>query len=373
VPTLFVTCCISSAWIAAAQIAASQTPNDEQAAATAGIEDFRMVLSVGEGSNPNGPAPAPALAPKQNASTASAPAPAPYEPVSISLASEASAAAHMTKEGTEGYSARLLWRQSKSIPWRFGGAAAAITATGVANWNWGSSPFRFQSEGWFGKDTHNLGMDKLGHAWSSYVLTEFFTDGIDESHGDPVTKSYSAAILAMGLMTYIEVFDGFSKDHGFSNEDLAVDAAGALFSVARRTVPGLREKVDFRLLYKPDRSTLRALSCFPEPHCEKDGKTARSPITDYTNQRYLLAVKLSGFAKIRTTPLRLLELHAGYYARGYTKEEEDRGERLRRRLFLGAGINIGELLFRRRSTGFEKAARSALEYIQMPYTAIYTD
>jgi hypothetical protein len=177
----------------------------------------------------------------------------------------------------------------------------------------------------------------------------------------------------MGLMTYIEVFDGFSKDHGFSNEDLAVDATGALFSVVRRTVPGLREKVDFRLLYTPDRGTLRALSCFPKPHCEKDGKTARSPITDYTNQRYLLAVKLAGFPQVRSTPLRFVEFHAGYYARGYTQEEEARGEPLRRRLFAGAGLNVGELLFRRRSTGLSKAASSVLEYIQLPYTAVHTD
>jgi hypothetical protein len=271
------------------------------------------------------------------------------------------------------YTPRVFVRQSASIPWRFGGAAAAITATGLANWNWGSSRFKFRSEGWFDKGTSNLGMDKLGHAYSSFVLTEFFTDGIDSSGAKPDTRSYTAAVLAMGLMTYIEVFDGFSKDHGFSHEDLAADAAGALLSVARRTIPGLREKVDFRLLYTPDRSTFRALSCFPAPHCKKDGKTARSPITDYTNQRYLLAVKLAGFRQVRSTPLRFVELHAGYYARGYTQEEEDRREPLRRRLFVGAGVNIAELLFRRRSAWYGRAAQSAAEYIQVPYTAFHTD
>ncbi len=52
----------------------------------------------------------------------------------------------------------------------------------------------------------------------------------------------------------------------------------------------------------------------------------RSPITDYSGQRYLLALKLSGFERFSRTPLRLVELHAGYYARGFTKEEEDLGE-----------------------------------------------
>jgi len=271
------------------------------------------------------------------------------------------------------YSARLFLRQTASVPWRLGGAAAVITASGVANWNWGSSSFHFKSEGWFGRKTHSLGMDKLGHAYSSYVLTEFFTDGIGASGSHPRTKSYTAGILAMGLMTYIEVFDGLSKDHGFSPEDLAVDLAGTLFSVARRSIPGMREKVDFRLLYKPSKSTFSALSCFPSPHCNKDGAPVRGPITDYSHQRYLLAFKLAGFGRLRETPLRLAEVHAGYYARGFTKEEKDRGDPLRRRFFAGVGLNIGELLFPRRASPFARAARSVLEWVQIPYTAVHSN
>ena len=270
-----------------------------------------------------------------------------------------------------GYDVGLFWRQAKSIPWRFGGATAAITATGFANWKWGSASFRFDSEGWFGRDTASLGMDKLGHAYSTYVLTEFFADGIE--HGQERHRAYTGAILAMGLMTYVEVFDGFSVDHGFSPEDLAADAAGALVSVARRSIPGLREKLDFRLLYVPSRTTWRALSCLPKPHCDRDGAAVRSPVTDYSGQRYLLAMKLSGFERFKRTPLRLLELHAGYYARGFTKEEEDRGDPLRRRLFFGVGLNVGELLFPGSRRGLRGAARSALEYLQVPYTAVHSN
>lgn len=271
----------------------------------------------------------------------------------------------------DGYDAGVFWSQTRSIPWRFGGATAAITATGFANWKWGSASFRFDTEGWFGKDTASMGMDKLGHAYSTYVLTEFFADGIE--HGPERHRAYTGAILAMGLMTYVEVFDGFSVDHGFSPEDLAADAAGALVSVARRSIPGLREKLDFRLLYVPTRTTWRALSCLPEPHCDRDGAAVRSPVTDYSGQRYLLALKLSGFERLKRTPLRLVELHAGYYARGFTKEEEDRGDPLRRRLFFGVGLNVAELLFPGRGNGLRGVARSALQYLQVPYTAVHSN
>ena len=101
------------------------------------------------------------------------------------------------------YTFRVFRDQAKSVKWRFAGAAAAITAGGFANWNWGSSRFRFNSEGWFGKETASLGMDKLGHAYSAYVLTEFFSDGIKKRSADDRSGSYTGAILAMGLMTYI--------------------------------------------------------------------------------------------------------------------------------------------------------------------------
>ena len=218
-----------------------------------------------------------------------------------------------------------------------------------------------------------MGMDKLGHAYSTYVLTEFFSDGIEKSSAHNRFSSYTGAILAMGLMTYVEVFDGFSEDHGFSHEDLLVDAAGALFSIARRSVPGLREKIDFRLLYLPSRSTWRALSCFPEPHCDRDGEAVRGPFTDYSAQRYLLALKLSGFERFKPTPLRFVEVHTGYYARGFTKEEEDRGEPLRRRLFVGLGLNVGELLFPGRRGGVRGVAKWALQYLQIPYTAVHSN
>lgn len=271
------------------------------------------------------------------------------------------------------YRADDLVRHARAIPWRLGAATAAIAVTGFANWNWGSSSFRFESEGWFGKETASLGMDKLGHAWSSYVLTEFFVDGIELSGADRRHAPISGALLAMGLMTGIEVFDGFSKDHGFSHEDLVVDAAGALFSIARRSIPGLREKVDFRLLYTPGKSAFRSLSCFPKPFCAGEEGTNRSPITDYSNQRYLLAIKLAGFEPLRDTPLRFVELHGGYYARGFTAEEEADGDPLRRRLFVGAGLNLSQLLFPNRPGKFGRAVKSVLEYVQLPYTAVHTN
>jgi hypothetical protein len=105
-------------------------------------------------------------------------------------------------------------------------------------------------------------------------------------------------------MTAVEIVDGFAVDHGFAREDMVMNALGAGFSVLRSTIPGLKEKVDFRLQY------------FPSPD------SSFRPLSDYMGQRYLLAVKLAGFETLEQTPLRYFELQGGYFARGFSKREK---------------------------------------------------
>ena len=244
----------------------------------------------------------------------------------------------------------------RSIPWEASGLAAGITALGIANWNWGSSGFHFNSEGWFGGDTSSFGSDKLGHAYSTYVMTEFLGAAIRDNSDRSKGAQVSAAAISMALMTYVEIFDGFSGDHGFSWEDMAANTAGAAFSVLRHSVPGLNDKLDFRLHYIPS------------------GNVGWRPITDYSGQRYLFALKLSGFKPFERGPLRFVELHGGYYARGFTEKEKLAGVAPKRALFFGVGFNLQQLISRKRGegSGVHRAARSVLEYVQVPYTAAYS-
>jgi Predicted periplasmic lipoprotein (DUF2279) len=137
----------------------------------------------------------------------------------------------------------------------------------------------------------------------------------------------TAATLAVGLMFYVEIFDGYSGDHGFSREDMTMDLLGAGFSILRNSVPGLRETLDFRMEYQPS------------------GYKGFDPLADYAGQKYLFALKLAGFEAIRESPLRFVELNAGYYSRGFTKEERALGLDKERNLYFGVGLNLQELPF----------------------------
>jgi hypothetical protein len=76
------------------------------------------------------------------------------------------------------YNFGLFAQQTKSVGWELGGLFAGVTALGINNWDWGSSSFHGNSEGWFDRNSGSLGMDKLGHAWSTYMISEFLTDDL---------------------------------------------------------------------------------------------------------------------------------------------------------------------------------------------------
>ena len=158
----------------------------------------------------------------------------------------------------------------------------------------------------------------------------------------------------MSIQTMVEVFDGFSADHGFTYEDIIVDAAGAAFSYFRNIIPGMREKVDFRFEYVPS-----------------GNQGTFSPHSDYSGQKYILALKLAGFEAFEDTPLRFVELHAGYFARGFTSREMRRGESRRRTPYFAIGLNLQELFFGRPQADEPIAktyGRRFFEYVQVPYT-----
>ncbi|WP_373504807.1 DUF2279 domain-containing protein [Aestuariivirga sp.] len=255
-----------------------------------------------------------------------------------------------------GYDAGVFLAQSDAILWDIVGAYGLTTALGMSNWEWGSSGFHFKNEGWFGTDTKYAGVDKLGHAYTGYLLTEYFSQRIAHQMRDGDNAIITGAILGMGVQTYVEFFDGFSGGHGFSYEDLIADGLGVGFSVLRNTVPGLREKLDFRLEYLQSE-----LSDF-------------APVSDYAGQKYTLALKLAGFEEFEETPLRFVELQVGYFAQGYTDAEREAGVKQSRDPYVAIGFNLNELVGETSlsdTTGGLVASR-AFEYLQVPYTYVPT-
>lgn len=234
-----------------------------------------------------------------------------------------------------------------------------VMAGGLKHWNWGSShSFGTTSEGWFGLDTGSGGADKLGHAFSSYMITNGLTEQLLHQGRSPEQAALTSALITQAVMIGIEIFDAYSVDYGWSTEDAVMDLLGSGVAYLRHVTPGLRDRLDFRLEYQPS------------------GYKGFSPIGDYAGQKYVLALKLAGFSALRDTPLRYLELQTGYYTRGFSREEQADGLVRSRHGFIGIGLNLSELLLGQRArneTGARRAGRLFFEHVQLPSTAARSD
>jgi hypothetical protein len=253
----------------------------------------------------------------------------------------------------------LRWKNAALI----GGIGATVAYYGANSW-WEdgfSGSFRTVDEGWFGQNTYAGGADKAGHIFFTYTGARLLTRGFEAIGNDPRGALRLGTWTSLGVMTAVEVIDGFSKEFRFSMEDAVANAIGAAFAVLTEVNPRIDALLDFRLLYQQS------------DDAERVGET--DPLADYSGQTYLLALKADGIPRLRKVPvLRYLELQVGYNTRGYEPNDGETNDP-HRRIYYGIGINLSRLLsdtvFRGDLKGgkIQRGADTVLEYLQIPWTA----
>jgi len=214
-----------------------------------------------------------------------------------------------------------------------------ITAWGATKWDYFTRSPRSKSEGWFENNTKSGGADKLGHLYTSYLITHGLSNLFESWCFNKNNAATYGALSSLAIVGYMEIGDSFS-DFGLSKEDMIANTAGIIYGYFSYKNPKLADTLDLRWEYKPNSETLEDF------------------VTDYENSKFLLALKLNGFDFARSNFLKHVEFHAGYYTRGFsginaTKE---------RNLFIGISLNLTDL-FRRHS--YDKTA-TLLKYYQIP-------
>lgn len=245
------------------------------------------------------------------------------------------------------------------------GSSLLVGAYGLRKW-WNdgfTGDFRTVSENWFGQNTPYGGADKLGHAFFAYAGTRLLTLAFEGAGNDPDRALRLGVWTTLGIMTAIEVLDGYSRQYKFSKEDAIMNFAGAAVGYVLERNPALDRLIDMRLLYKPSAEAKQA------------GRF--DPGGDYSGQTYLLAAKASGVPALRDNPLlRYFELTAGYGSRGY---ESAPGVERSRHVYFGLSLNLSEVLgqtvFRgaRERGRVQRATDLFFEFIQVPGTAALAD
>lgn len=266
----------------------------------------------------------------------------------------------MAQDTTSNPNAPLSTLEAAShIKWELGLVTAGAVYLGLDNWNWGSSnSFKFNDEGFFGMDTGSGGADKLGHMYSSYVINELFNKRMNNYTDNKIEAARKSALFSSAVMLGVEIFDGYSDDHGFSYEDVILNTAGIGVSYLKNTVPGLDEKLDLRVEYHPSDAY------------------SDHPITDYSGYTYLAALKLGGFQRLKGTPLKYFELQLGYHTEGFKSKDKAQFPDKKTEISFGVGLDLSEVLFkpakRYTNSGFVDAADTFFRYYRAPGTYIDT-
>ncbi len=185
-------------------------------------------------------------------------------------------------------------------------------------WKGTGQRFHFTREGYFGD--YSLGIDKLGHAYTSYFYFHSIRNFLLWGGYDPSAAFWWAFGGAVFFAVSIEIGDGFSP-YGFSIEDLSANAVGLGWAALQTEEPFLRN-FSFKWSYVP-------LSGYRwPPHFTNH----------YDGHTYWLALNVHNLLPEETRSYwpEFLQLAVGYSIKGYA----DSPGPLRRELVVGLDFNI---------------------------------
>jgi len=166
-----------------------------------------------------------------------------------------------------------------------------------------------------------LQMDKFGHVFSSYQLGRVGADVLNWSGVSKKNQLIYGATLGFTFLTIVEVFDGYSREWGFSWTDIAANGVGTGLYIGQE------------LLWKEQRITLKFSfhsTKYAEMRPDVLGENILQEILkDYNGQTYWLSANLHSFSKNKDSKIpKWLNLAFGYGADGMLTTNSDNVDNL---------------------------------------------
>lgn len=159
----------------------------------------------------------------------------------------------------------------------------------------------------FNDNNEWLQMDKIGHVFTSYQLGRVGANLLNWSGVSENNQLIYGSTLGFTFLTTVEVFDGFSKEWGFSWGDMLANASGTGLYVGQQ------------LLWKEQRMTLKysfhqTKYAKQRPDQLGDG-FLEELLKDYNGQTYWLSCNVRSFFKTSKIP-KWFNIAFGYGADG---------------------------------------------------------
>ena len=207
-------------------------------------------------------------------------------------------------------------------------------------------------------------MDKFGHFYSSYQLGRFGANALKWSGVSKRDQLIYGSTLGFGFLTIVEVFDGFSKEWGFSWSDVAANGLGAGLYVGQE------------LLWNEQRIAVKYSfhnTKYTSQNPEKLGNSfSEQLLKDYNGQTYWLSFNLQSFFKKSNMP-KWINIAFGYGADGMLNGTKDIDNQLLtnnmrcRQYYLSFDVNLERI---KTNSPFLKTIFSVFNSVKVPFPAL---
>ncbi len=213
-----------------------------------------------------------------------------------------------------------------------------------------------------------LQMDKAGHFYAAYKINQLTSDLFIWSGLNKKTSLWLGTGISLGYQTTFEIFDGYSKDWGFSWSDMAGNAIGSFSYLGQQLIWG-----EERIIPKFSTFPTQFASIRPEVLGSNFGE---SFLKDYNGQTYWLSFSPGTFFKNSKIP-KWACISVGYSVYGklvgdessYTDVNTGITYSAKREVKLSLDIDFSKLPIKR---PWLKAVVKQFNYLKIPFpTVIY--
>ncbi|MFY8021498.1 MAG: DUF2279 domain-containing protein [Bacteroidia bacterium] len=255
--------------------------------------------------------------------------------------------------------------ENDSLKWRkrliVGGLVMQQTASTILEYHWWWKDdyhrFNFESDGGF--NNYSLGVDKIGHLYTSY----FYYHAINEvmKYGNCSKKSRRIVSIAMPAIwaLSVEIGDGFSS-YNFSPEDLLANFIGIGYGVLQDEVPYLN---NFKIKF----------GYFPSNYFRNNQFRNWSLTSDYNGHLYWFTADVHS---LLNKPYKKywpkgLNLGFAYGVDGFTEVDQlgywVANRQIQRKFVIGLDWNLGAIQTKKQSV---KTVLNIADYIHLPAPGI---
>ncbi len=140
--------------------------------------------------------------------------------------------------------------------------------------------FHFQND-W----EYALWIDKLGHWWGAAGIQHLFSSSLSWANFSDEASVILGSVLAFTYQIYVETYDGYASNWGFSPGDALFDFGGAVYPLLQYYYPPLKN-INLKLSYFPSKRLLKK-----DPNDELYRN--KFVIDDYEGQSFYLSFKVN--------------------------------------------------------------------------------